>query len=445
MDPPDLPGFYYDRERKRYFKIQPGHKLPTGAKYSTDAVKREQAETNKRKREEEHEARVRTQTVKRSIVLPHAGAWNLKLEAYGLRADPSAHAKALASGFEASTFVDPRVQWAAETSRNIAVRCFDYDADTRTLITGVEDEHNMLLSTFVDPNLSSRRIVPKWHQRDFQVMTSTISSVHITPHRRVVVTTRGSGSAAEIQISSLRQPESVLDRVYMDSTITLMPYAHTTIFTSAPNPFPSGPEIIAVGTLGSGWSGTSAFEKGSKNRPDAALSMEWLTPHSLSVGFRSGDIVLYDSRSRGYKARLKHLSSAIGIKRGEHESQLVVAGLKSTLCLYDLRMIKDHKSTRPVFRFKDYENAYTEASGFDVHQQSGLVAASQDNGYVQLYSLKDGSKIRRLRAPGLYGSGYDPTARTRVSCLRFVEEVIGADRGRTKLLGSINSQVVQFA
>ncbi|GME39187.1 wd40 repeat-like-containing domain [Neofusicoccum parvum] len=371
MDPPELPGFYYDRERKKYFKIQPTHRLPLGAKYSTDAVKREQAENNKRKREEEHEIRVRTQTVKRSSVLPHPGAWNIKLELYGLKADPNARAKALASGFEADTFVDPKVQWASHVSRDLGVRCFDYDAETRTLITGVEDKHHLLLSTFVDPNLSSRRITPKWHQRDFQALTSTVSSVHITPHRRVVVTTRGSSSPAEIQISSLRFQESVLDRVYMDSTVNLTPNSHTTIFASAPNPFSSGPEIIAVGTLGS--------------------------------------------------------------------------GLKSTMCLYDLRMIKDHKATRPVFRFQDYENSYTEASGFDVHQLSGLVAAAQENGYVQLYSLKNGSKIRRMRAPGLYGSGYDPRSRSRVSCLRFVEEVIGADKGRTKLLGSINSQVVQFA
>ncbi|KAL1636919.1 hypothetical protein SLS56_001016 [Neofusicoccum ribis] len=454
MDPPELPGFYYDRERKKYFKIQPTHRLPLGAKYSTDAVKREQAENNKRKREEEHEIRVRTQTVKRSSVLPHPGAWNIKLELYGLKADPNARAKALASGFQADTFVDPKVQWASHVSRDLGVRCFDYDAETRTLITGVEDKHHLLLSTFVDPNLSSRRITPKWHQRDFQALTSTVSSVHITPHRRVVVTTRGSSSPAEIQISSLRFQESVLDRVYMDSTVNLTPNSHTTIFASAPNPFSSGPEIVAVGTLGSvirleegpsSWAGTTAFEKGPNKRPDAALALQWLGPHSLSAGFRSGDIVLYDARSKGHKTRLQHLSSVIGIKRGDHDSQLVVAGLKSTMCLYDLRMIKDHKATRPVFRFQDYENSYTEASGFDVHQLSGLVAAAQENGYVQLYSLKNGSKIRRMRAPGLYGSGYDPRSRSRVSCLRFVEEVIGADKGRTKLLGSIDSQVVQFA
>lgn len=100
---------------------------------------------------------------------------------------------------------------------------------------------------------------------------------------------------------------------------------------------------------------------------------------------------------------------------------------------------------RPIFRFKGYQNAYTEGCGFDVHQLSGLVAVAQENGYVQLYSLKDGTKIRQLRAPGLYSSGYDPRGRTWVSCLKFIEEVIGADRGRTKLLGSINSKVVQFA
>ncbi|EKG11267.1 hypothetical protein MPH_11611 [Macrophomina phaseolina MS6] len=384
MDPPDLPGFYYDRDKKKYFKIQASNKLPVGAKYSTEAVKREHTETNKRKRQEEHDDRVRKQTVKRSVVLPHPGAWSLKLESHGLKADRNAHAKALASGFETSTFVDPRIQWAAETSRELTVRCFDYDAENRTLITGVEDRHHMLLSTFVDPNLTSRRVVPSWHRRDFQVLSSTISSVHITPHRKVVVTTRGSSCSAEIQISSLRSQASVLDRVYMDSTVSLRPTGHTTIFASAPNPYISGPEIIAVGTLGSGksdtppillhsimrldplltvyftsntavirleegpqgWSGTTAFQKGAKKRPDATLALEWLGPHSLSAGFRTGDIELYDSRSKGHKTRLQHLSSVIGIKRGEHESQLVAAGLKDTMCVYDLRMTHNYKGTK---------------------------------------------------------------------------------------------------
>lgn len=104
--------------------------------------------------------------------------------------------------------------------------------------------------------------------------------------------------------------------------------------------------VIRLEEGSAGWGGTTAFDKGAKKRPDAALALEWLGPHSLSAGFRSGDIELYDSRSKGHKTRLQHLSSVIAIKRGEHESQLVAAGLKNTMCLYDLRMIHNYSGTK---------------------------------------------------------------------------------------------------
>jgi hypothetical protein len=36
----DIPGFYYDPEKKKYFKIQANHKSTPGSQYSKDAVKR---------------------------------------------------------------------------------------------------------------------------------------------------------------------------------------------------------------------------------------------------------------------------------------------------------------------------------------------------------------------------------------------------------------------
>lgn len=39
---PHLEGFYFDKEKKKYFKILPQHQAPKGVKYSKEAVKREQ-------------------------------------------------------------------------------------------------------------------------------------------------------------------------------------------------------------------------------------------------------------------------------------------------------------------------------------------------------------------------------------------------------------------
>lgn len=36
----EIPGFYYDPEKKKYFKIEASHKAPAGSQYSKDAVKR---------------------------------------------------------------------------------------------------------------------------------------------------------------------------------------------------------------------------------------------------------------------------------------------------------------------------------------------------------------------------------------------------------------------
>lgn len=39
---PHLEGFYYDKDKRKYFKILPQHQTPKGAKYSKEAVKKQQ-------------------------------------------------------------------------------------------------------------------------------------------------------------------------------------------------------------------------------------------------------------------------------------------------------------------------------------------------------------------------------------------------------------------
>lgn len=34
----EIPGFYFDEEKQKYFKIQPNHVAPKGSRYSKDAI-----------------------------------------------------------------------------------------------------------------------------------------------------------------------------------------------------------------------------------------------------------------------------------------------------------------------------------------------------------------------------------------------------------------------
>lgn len=40
----ELPGFYYDETRRKYFKIQANHVVPHGSGYSTQAIQKRKAQ-----------------------------------------------------------------------------------------------------------------------------------------------------------------------------------------------------------------------------------------------------------------------------------------------------------------------------------------------------------------------------------------------------------------
>lgn len=82
--PPALPGFYYDAEKNKYFKIQPNHAAAHGStgKYSKAAVKKDAEEQREQKRRKLFEEQERQTRIKRSRVLesPLGGGWGITRE-----------------------------------------------------------------------------------------------------------------------------------------------------------------------------------------------------------------------------------------------------------------------------------------------------------------------------------------------------------------------------
>ena len=69
--PPALPGFHYDAEKKKYFKIQPNHIAAhaSARKYSQAALKKEAEEQREQNRRKLFEQKERKMKLRRSTVL----------------------------------------------------------------------------------------------------------------------------------------------------------------------------------------------------------------------------------------------------------------------------------------------------------------------------------------------------------------------------------------
>jgi hypothetical protein len=68
---PEIPGFYYDPEKKKYFKIQANHAAPPNAQYSQQAVKRKRSELTKRENKTRFRQRENKETIQKAASLKH--------------------------------------------------------------------------------------------------------------------------------------------------------------------------------------------------------------------------------------------------------------------------------------------------------------------------------------------------------------------------------------
>lgn len=145
------------------------------------------------------------------------------------------------------------------------------------------------------------------------------------------------------------------------------------------------------------------------------LALEYLPLNPAEVllfGTRSGTVGLLDQRTPTREwFSLEHKSSVAHLKAvGEFE--VLAAGPKSAMAVYDLRCIRDGANnaggqvcgnkTMPIVQFAEYKNQAHIHMGLDVLVEPGLdggvVAAAHDDGKVALFSLRDG---KRLKSPAV--------------------------------------------
>jgi hypothetical protein len=185
-----------------------------------------------------------------------------------------------------------------------------------------------------------------------------------------------------------------------------------------------------------------------EKHPKDIFSLEFLhdNPSILLSGGRPGILNITDLRVPVFGRNadiITHPSSITHVKQLDAH-RILVSGLGSSLCQYDLRFRKNttrssawpqpfskHSSqrnrypTRYILAYPDYCNEATVQLGLDIDIESGIVAAAQEQDEhhcpVQLFSLHGGHKLcSRYLSKRSYVEDV-----ANVKCLRFARDIEG--------------------
>jgi hypothetical protein len=482
MDGRELPGFYYDREKRKYFKIQQSHNAPSqGSKHTLPRIKQELKQDRAEEEQAINTTKRQAETIVRRYFRDPLLQASLDRE-IGLRS-VSYYVRNIWSDACAVSLYREATKDVESPDHSGVIRHFDRDPISKTLYV-VHGDNKIKRRRINGPNIPSpytessedgqtalnEYSFEPWDQ--LAKLTSSVSSLTYLP---------ASGALAATTYGSDRPPVVCLsdpdrDGPYVNQKFT--PKNTSTIWAAAARPTSlatsndvasnsvaaTDTEHLAVAASSSlrlfTRSPTGAWDSETvlKTSTDV-LAVDWLSPTVLTLGERSGKIHLYDIRSRGSSHVLTHPTPVVRVRRADDPTRIVSAGLQDTLFLYDIRSPRfsntssgEHqdqyynqqyfatreqetriwnkrrkrshatlKWSQPVLSFQHHnsDNMYMD---FQVHPRLGLVAAAQDSmtahTVLKLHNLWTGKVIKDI-SPGSY-----PTVRpqTKVCCLKFMDD-----------------------
>ncbi|EFW22890.1 conserved hypothetical protein [Coccidioides posadasii str. Silveira] len=411
MEVRKIPGFYYDPDKKRYFKLQENYQVPQGSRYSRGEVSKREESVAKRKKVESFEERLASERITPSRILHHPLFGNLGLQReigqHGPRANASIRdrSKACVGLLGRDTLVDVRSWNAGLTVKNV-----ERDPRTARLFTTLNVAGPSGFCAF--PPRSPEypwRYDPTDHCHDFMGRRDDyIESISISHAGHMMALSHNlMGLSVNLTIGKLlttndpdfRRGETfdgplvcVSRPGWSNCNIAPSPDTATTTFTVG-----CGMDLITVSNNESQWILATA-----KKFKSPIRSVDWLSRNVIIAGATSSKVWLYDVRSQGSVARLQHAHGVQSLRKLD-DWRIVVAGANLTLSMYDLRFAShrtddrprpnnpSHKATTPYLNFYDVQcNIF---NNIDVCPELGLLACSSEQRTVQLYSLATGKRL----------------------------------------------------
>ncbi|KAJ0380559.1 hypothetical protein COL26b_001265 [Colletotrichum chrysophilum] len=359
-----IPGFYYDEEKGKYFKIEKTQSAPQNAAWSAESVKR-----RKVKHREAEAVAARQERLKRHIVRS------------AVLRDP------LLGGFlEAELGVvkrERKIRSGGGGGSSFGVN----DVPAAAWARGLTDKGDVpFVPSFATgrfPNIPCFWVSGHDDKTGLGVAYATNNLRHISyrsgRHEGVVnSTTIGPPSSSNL-VCVIGTSFGLL-RLMGDERVRWL---------GPPRPRPGPPE---------GDFFTSSF------LPD--------NPNVLFAGGRNPTIKLMDMRTMWDAWELLPIGPVAHLE-AVNPHQFVAAGPRSLMAVFDIRYRRLlPNGVRPVVEFEGYKNDAHMHIGWAVDADAGVVAAAHDDGAVGMYSLLSG---RRLRCPAVDGI----KGRTPIKSLRF--------------------------
>ncbi|USP80715.1 hypothetical protein yc1106_07989 [Curvularia clavata] len=465
-----IPGYYWDAEKKKYFKIQ-SQNAARGfdLKYSLDNIRKEERKQRIQKAVAARSDKIRKERVVRRN-LNSITQTNIDRELGSKRSSvylSNLWTDACAFGIDAR----PK-QVVSRRADSGPIRLFDLDPVSGA-IYAVYGSNSVTMQTKrtgidswdmdIDYSSSDRRPLENTYAcQEVERPKSTVSSLTYLPATgALAVTTYGSDYHPEILLSDPGRDRSYGTRRWntSDRKAIWTTAARPTTFTPSPylaNTVPATyTEHLAIGTSNS----LILFmrsESGFWNSTVAAwplksdvLALDWLSYTTVVMGSRDGSIRLYDTRSKGSSHILTHPYPISKLKRAENDTRLVCSGLQNSLCLYDLRSPRQTSfshtrdapkrrkvtqkrhinASQPLFAF---EHANRDELDLDVavHARLGLVAAAQDlstGTAIRISNLYTGKVVKEIKSNEVRGNGKGKGGCESIRSLKFLEGSNGDD------------------
>ncbi|ESZ96223.1 hypothetical protein SBOR_3381 [Sclerotinia borealis F-4128] len=445
---PQLPGYFYDSEKRKYFKIQAN--VPSSSAYSSQDVKRRKLD-DADKQAQSLRVQRNVGRIKRARILkdPIAGGFlSVGFGQSGLDAiATSVYAHSLcnigdfrllrgtAGLFEVipqrSEICDTSVRFTTTSGPGIRHHSVDFE----TVATSARPAMDV---SRIDTNPTRIQGVSTPFLRNIYEQQFTSLSVNET-HGHVATTWSGAAADAGIAISPCLQTWNNLSSAQAQhaarTDIVIGPgeaRGKVDILSSTSAP-PTSQYTFAIGSskgvllidrnLDTSWIRQQPFEN-SDSYPRDVFALDFLPNHKdiLLTGERRGILSITDLRSshQGLKSgKIKHTSCITHIKPLD-EHRILVAGCASDLCQYDTRFIKPNTFNAPCIKGKERRSEYVSATksclsypdyvtdgyliiGLDVDLELGVIAVAQNHDKcIKLFSLHGGHILPTRPGFGIY-------------------------------------------
>ncbi|CAJ2511531.1 Uu.00g071560.m01.CDS01 [Anthostomella pinea] len=422
---PEIPGYFYDSGKRRYFKVENSKTAPATAAWSADNVKKRRLE------DEEAAAAIQRMTlqkhrIRRSKVLSEplmGGFFDRERNQAGSDNVPAA---SFAKGMlEKGQLPLADARWRSSSNlKHMYIGAMDHKTilctahatlDELTLLSSYLPRdrngrvHRRLLAEYATPG---NRMGP---YREIDI--PQISDIKYVEHSHyMLITSRRPGRNISLwgfrpRVSEPddRQPHWILgssDVAYTHwSTRGDGDHKDYQANCVVPAPMSSG-MICALGT-----------SRGLVQMNDAG-DLKWMTTGTPGPSFRDifaldfqrghRDVLLFggrpgrlftgDTRVHCEKWNSIKLPGPITHIRALNEHQALVSGVNHQLSTYDLRFARKRRdapnASAPIQVFPQYRNSAHIDIGLDYDKSTGVVATAHDDGKVALYSVRSGKRLR---------------------------------------------------